>query len=128
MQFVDESLRWQIFVLWMRAVVNAANEIPPVVEQELERRIPGFLPRLRSELKLPPDREPFGELMWNRVGTWIAANVMLQPKTESWLNAVSFFSSRTITYMKVWAHWEKVNREWKVTPPPEWPSYERWAP
>jgi hypothetical protein len=126
MQFVDESLQWEIFVLWIRAVVNAANEIPPVVEQELERKIPGFVARLRSDQKLPPAKEPLGELMWNAVGTWIGANVMLQPKTEGWLNAVNFFSSRTMTYMKVWSHWERVNREWRVTPPPEWPSYQRW--
>ena len=38
MQFVDESLRWEVFNLWIRAVVNAANGIPQVIEQELESR------------------------------------------------------------------------------------------
>jgi hypothetical protein len=28
--------------------------------------------------------------------------------------------------MKAWAHWERVNKEWRESPPTEWPSYERW--
>src|SRR5215469_14255316 len=51
MEFVEDSLRWEEFNLWIRAVVNAANGVPPVVEQELESRIPGFLARAREELE-----------------------------------------------------------------------------
>src|SRR5215467_10799833 len=99
MQFVEESLRWEVFVLWIRAVVNAANGVPPVIEQELETRIPGFLARVREELE---SAEEVGERLWNLVGAWIATHVLLQPKVEGWLNAVNFFSSRTMTYIKVW--------------------------
>jgi len=123
MQFVEESLRWEVFVLWIRAVVNAANGVPPVVEQELESRIPGFLARVREELD---SADEVGERLWNLVGTWIATHVLLQPKVEGWLNAVNFYSSRTMTYMKAWEHWERMTREWRTNPPAEWPSYERW--
>ena len=51
MQFVEESLPWEVFNLWIRAIVNAASGVPPVVEQELEGRIPGFLARVREELE-----------------------------------------------------------------------------
>jgi hypothetical protein len=101
MQFVDESLRWEVFNLWIRAVVNAANGIPQVIEQELESRIPGFLARVRADLKSSAShQDPVGELLWNLVGAWIATNVLLQPKVEGWLNALNFYSSRTMTHMK----------------------------
>jgi len=123
MQFVEESLRWEVFNLWIRAVVNAANGVPPVIEQELESRIPGFLTRVRDELE---SADPVGERLWNLVGAWITTNVLLKPKVEGWLNAVNFYSSRTMTYMKAWAHWERMSDEWSANPPEQWPSYERW--
>src|SRR6516165_1856301 len=123
MQFVEESLRWEEFSLWIRAVVNAANGVPPVVEQELETRIPGFLARVREELD---SADEVGERLWNLVGTWIATHVLLQPKVEGWLNAVNFYSSRTMLYQKIWAHWERMTRELRTNPPADWPSYERW--
>src|SRR5215467_9025926 len=69
MQFVEESLRWEVFVLWIRAVGNAAHGVPPVIEQELETRIPGFLARVREELE---SADEVGERLWNLVGAWIA--------------------------------------------------------
>ena len=123
MQFVEESLRWEEFSLWIRAVVNAANGVPPVVEQELENRIPGFLARAREELESAAE---VGERAWNLVSAWISTHVLLQPKVEGWLNAVNFYSSRTMTYMKFWEHWEKMTREWRTNPPADWPSYQRW--
>jgi hypothetical protein len=123
MQFVEDSLRWEEFSLWIRAVVNAANGVPPVVEQELESRIPGFLARVREELE---SADEVGERAWNLVGAWIATHVLLQPKVEGWLNAVNFYSSRTMTYMKFWEHWERMTREWRTNPPADWPSYQRW--
>ena len=123
MQFVEESLRWEVFVLWIRAVANAAHGVPPVIEQELETRIPGFLARVREELE---SADEVGERLWNLVGAWTATHVLLKPKAEGWLNAVNFYSSRTMFYMKAWAHWERMYDEWKANPPEEWPTYERW--
>jgi len=60
------------------------------------------------------------------VGAWIDTHVLLQPKVEGWLNAVNFYASRTMLYQKVWAHWERMTREWRSNRPADWPSYERW--
>lgn len=67
-----------------------------------------------------------GERLWNLVHAWIENHVLLQAKVEGWLNAVNFYSSRTVTYMKAWAHWERMSDEWSANPPAQWPSYERW--
>jgi hypothetical protein len=126
MQFVDKSLRWEPFLLWIRAVVNAAEEIPPVVEEELERRVPGLSARFGAQPGSERKNEPLGEALWNYVSNWVLANVLLEPKIEGWPNALIFFASRTMTYMKVWAHWERMNQLWKTSKPAEWPSYECW--
>lgn len=124
-RFVDESLRWEPFELWIRAVVNAAGEIPPVVEEELERRIPGLLARFRTDLSSQRNKEP-GEALWHYVGGWVHTNVLLEPTIEGWPNALIFFASRTLTYMKVWDHWEKMVGQWTTGKPAEWPSYGHW--
>jgi hypothetical protein len=126
MQFVDESLRWEPFLLWIRAVVNAAEEIPPVVEEELDRRVPGLPARFRADSSSERNKGPLGEALWNYVGNWVLANVLLEPKLEGWPNALIFFASRTMTYMKAWAHWEKMTRLWRTSKPTEWPSFECW--
>ena len=79
MQVVEESLRWEVFVLWIRAVVNAAEGVPPVIERELESRMPGFLARVQEELETARE---VGERLWNLVGAWISTHVLLQPKVE----------------------------------------------
>ena len=32
----------------------------------------------------------------------------------------------SLAYMKSWAHWERVDAEWRRDPPAEWPSFKRW--
>src|SRR5260221_11076723 len=44
----DEYNDWQVFTLWLRAVVGAASSIPVMVAQEMESRTPQLLGRIRS--------------------------------------------------------------------------------
>jgi hypothetical protein len=48
---VDQYNEWEAFTLWLRAVGDAANGIPAVIERELEARIPGFLARVEEDLR-----------------------------------------------------------------------------
>jgi hypothetical protein len=67
-----------------------------------------------------------GHRLWTLVDAWVTVNVLIDAKSHGWLDAVNYFSSISLTYMKAWAHWERVNKEWRTTPPAEWPSYEQW--
>ncbi len=125
-QAIEEYNQWQVFQLWLRAVVDAARSISPVVEQEIENRIPGFLKHCHAEVRAAMEQDRPGGALWNLVGTWTNATVFLQPKSEVWMEAVIFFASRNMVYFKAWSHWDRVNLEWKVNPPTEWPSYEQW--
>ena len=123
---VEEANRWQIFSLWVRGVVDAAHGIPPVVEREIEARIPGFLARVADDMQVALKQDTPGHRLWTLIDAWVTVNVLLDAKSQGWLDAVNYFSSMSMTYMKAWAHWERVNREWRESPPTEWPSYERW--
>jgi hypothetical protein len=69
---IEESLRSEVFNLWIRDVVNAANGLPPVIEQELETRIPRFPARVREELESAhsPNSPPDRSTRWN----WLKAD------------------------------------------------------
>ncbi|HZT32734.1 MAG TPA: hypothetical protein VFA33_22795 [Bryobacteraceae bacterium] len=123
---VDEANQWEAFNLWLRAVADAARCIPPVIERELEARIPGLLAQHHSEMGAASIQGALGYWLWNLVGTWVTVNLFLEPKLQGWLDAIPFFLSKSLPYMKAWAHWGRVNREWRTNPPLEWPTFEQW--
>jgi hypothetical protein len=122
---VDQYNDWQVFSLWLRAVVDAARSVPPVVERELDTRIPGFLARIEQDIGESLEDKP-GHRLWNLIDSWVNANVLLAPKVGGWLDAVHYFASMSLAYMKAWAHWERVDAEWCRNAPAEWPTYRRW--
>jgi hypothetical protein len=122
---VDQYNDWQVFGLWLRAVVDAAGSIPTLVARELETRIPGFLPPLRQDSPAPLQDKP-GHHLWNLVDSWVNTNVLLEANVGGWLDAVHYFASMSLAYMKAWAHWEQVDAEWRRDPPAEWPTYPQW--
>jgi len=126
-EVVDEANKWEAFNLWLRAVVDAAHGLPPLVEHELEARLPGFLATLaRPQMRAAMRQGPPGYCLWNLVGTWVTVNVFLEPHLEGWLEAVPYFLSTSLAYMRAWAHWGRVNEEWLTNPPTEWPTFEQW--
>jgi hypothetical protein len=122
---VDRYNDWQVFSLWLRAVIDAAGSVPPLVKQELENKIPGFLARVEEDLRAARDGK-LGHRLWNLVDAWVTTNILLEPQVQGWLDAVHYFASVSLPYMKTWAHWECVNAEWWRTQPAEWPTYRRW--
>ena len=111
---VDEVNEWEEFSLWVRAVVDGAGAIPELVRHELETRIPGFLARVQGEKHGPTARSAPGHRLWNLIGSWMDSTILFEPKTEGWLDAVTFFSTMSLSYMKAWAHWESVNEKWRT--------------
>ena len=122
---VDQYNDWQVFSLWLRAVVDAAKSVPPIVEQELESRIPGLLERVEDDIQAALADEP-GHRLWNLVDSWVTVNILLEPKVQGWLDSVHYFASMSLPYMKTWAHWERVNAEWRHNVPVKWPTFRQW--
>lgn len=123
---VGEANKWEAFSLWLRAVVDAARNIPPVVVRELDAKARGFLKTFEAKLPAALNAESPGHELWNLAHAWGTDNVLFEPQKQGWLDAVHYFSSMSLPYMKAWAHWERVDKEWQTKPPAEWPTDDQW--
>jgi hypothetical protein len=123
---VQEANEWETFTLWLRAVVDAAGEIPSTLEHELESRVPDFLKTIEPNLPVILKADAPGHELWNLAYDWGVLNIFGESYRDGWLDAVHYFSSMSLPYMKAWAHWERINKEWRTNLPAEWPAYEQW--
>ena len=120
---VDQVNEWETLALWVRAVCDAGHTVPPQVQIELDARIPGLLAR---DLNRRSERDTFGYRLWNLIGAWVGNHILAEAKSDGWLDAVNWFTAISLTNMKAWALWERVDVRWRTTPPAEWPTYEQW--
>jgi hypothetical protein len=123
---VQQANEWETFTLWLRAVVDAGGEIPSILEHELESRVPDFLKTIEPNLPVILKADAPGHELWNLAYDWGVVNIFGEPHRDGWLDAVHYFSSISLPYMKAWAHWERVNRKWRTNPPAELPAYKQW--
>ncbi len=124
----DQYTEWHVFSLWLRAVVDAAHTLPEIVNSELKNRVPDLLTAGQPPKCIGAIEQAIspGARLWQEVWKWAEANVFLSAKRENWLEAVRYFSSLSIRYMKAWAHWEKADAIWQRASPALFPSYEEW--
>ena len=123
----EEYTDWQVFTLWLRAVIAAARCIPADVEQELESRSPLLLSHIRAVVEPTAiDAEGPGMQVWQAVGEWAEMNSFLVPKREGWLDAVRYFSAASLQYARAWSYWESIDKRWRAAPPAEFPTYAQW--
>jgi hypothetical protein len=124
---VDEYTQWHTLALWVRAAVEISNNVPPIVQSEMERRAPGALIALHSKVNATISRgtRP-GVAAWDEVICWAEMNVFLAAKRGGWLDALRYFSAMSLRSMQAWAHWERVDADWRVSPPGKLPTLRDW--
>lgn len=123
----DEYTDWQVFTLWLRAVVEAASSIPDIVAQELESRTPQLLGRIRLGVEAAvKNGNGAGAGIWQDVSLWAEMNIFIAAKRAGWLDAVRYFSSMSLRSMKAWSYWEKIDKQWRAATPAQFPTYPQW--
>ena len=124
---VEDYTIWEVFTLWLRAVVTASRRIPTDFAREMNSRgqlfIQHNLPRLERDLRESTDP---GAEIWLAVSSWAERHVFLVPRQAGWLDAVRYFSSSSIHSMKAWSYWESMDQQWRVAPPEEFPTFAQW--
>ena len=118
-----EYTEWQAFALWLRALLDACEGLPVEVALEIEKRSPVLASRTRMPGNTSLSR---GSRAWQDVIDWAESNIFVQAKGERWLNAVRYFSSKSLLSMKVWSYWEEIDRRWRDEKPEALPSYQQW--
>src|SRR5438874_1652689 len=122
-----EYTDWHVFALWARAMVETANNVPPTVQSEIERRDPGAFSALHSKVEATINRGAHpGVVAWEEVIGWAEMNVFLAAKRGGWLDALRYSSAMSLRSMKAWSHWERVNADWRVSPPGKLPTLREW--
>src|SRR6266496_6461676 len=67
----DEYTEWQVFAVWLRAVVEAARSIPAMVTREVESRAPKLLRRVRPHVEAAlKNGSGAGARIWQDVNVW----------------------------------------------------------
>ena len=123
----DEYTEWQVFGLWLRAVVESAGSVPPIVAQEMKSRSPQLLDGIHPDIEavVKTGGGP-GARIWEDVSMWVEVNIFIVPKRAGWLDAVRYFSSMSLRSMQAWSQWENVDKEWHNAAPPQFPNYAQW--
>src|SRR5258706_4414043 len=77
----DEYTEWQVFGLWLRAVVESAGSVPPNVAQEMKSRIPQFFDPIHPDIQavVKTGSGP-GARIWEDVSLW-GAERFCRPET-----------------------------------------------
>src|ERR1035438_2339727 len=123
----EEYTDWQVFTLWLRAVVASAGGIPPIVEQELDSRTPRLLGRDHRGVEAAmKNGDSAGARIWQDVSRRVERDIFGGAKRAGWLDAVRYYSSMSLHSMKAWSHWENTDKQWCVAPPKSFPNYARW--
>lgn len=124
----EEYTDWQVFTLWLRAVVEAAGNIPAMVAEEMESRTPQLLGRIHPAAvdAAVQNGNGAGSRIWHDVSGWVETNIFIGAARAGWLEAVRYFSSISLRSMKAWSHWEDIDRQWRAAAPQHFPNYEQW--
>ena len=114
----EEYTRWEAFVLWVTAIVEAEGGPSASLLRVLRRHCADFIEQANQT------REP--ELLALRLHEWIQDRIFGYAKQEGWLDALHFYGVRGPRCEGAWAYWEYCEREWKDKRRPTYPGFETW--
>ena len=111
---------WHVIILWVRAIVETADQLPEIVRSALQSRCPGFLESRRREQK---DNLP----IWKSLEEWITAHCFAKARAEGWFDALMYYAYMDLRTEQAWTTWERTKAVWRHTPPAQWPTLEQWT-
>ena len=119
----DEYVKWEAFVLWVRAIEEAEGESPGWLSQVVKKRCRGFI-KVLTEKKLQRTNEP--ALLWREVERWVIERIFGEIYREGWMNAVGYCAERDVVSLRHHAYWEYCGRQSKLSRPKPFPSFREW--
>ena len=110
---------WHMIILWVRAITETADHVPPVVRFALQSRCPGFLELQSREQK---DSLP----IWKSLEEWVTAHRFARARAEGWFDALMYYAYKDLRTEQAWTTWERTKADWRHTAPARWPTLEQW--
>jgi hypothetical protein len=113
---VLEYIDWHSFVLWVRAVAEAAGELPDRLRSELCDRCPGFLESVNAR----------NRSLWKSLDEWITASRFAAAKDGGWFDALMYYAYAHLRFEQAWTLWARSSRAWEKQHPAQWPTFAEW--
>jgi hypothetical protein len=114
----QQYIRWEAFALWIRAVVETADGLPPFVTNALKQHCPSLLEK-EKQLAEPG-------LLGVRLDAWIQNRLFAKAKRDGWLDALLFYGVRDPRSQCAFAYWETCQKRWSEKRPSRYPNFEAW--
>ena len=111
---------WHMFILWVRAIAETADQVPEIVRSALQSRCSGFLEFHSRERK---DSLP----LWKSLEEWVTDRFFAKARADGWFDALMYYAYKDLRTEQAWTTWERTKADWRHTPPPRWPSAEEWT-
>jgi len=115
---------WHIFGLWVRAIVECADELPEIVRSALDARCPGFLEREGRQREERLREQP---LVWQSLEEWVSSHHFGDAKEKGWFDAVMYYAYANLRTEQAWSLWERTKEAWHSSRPARWPTLEEWT-
>src|SRR5216683_1778045 len=111
---------WHMFLLWVHAIAETADQLPEIVRSALNSRCSGFLEWHSRERK---DHLP----LWKSLEEWVTANFFAKARAEGWFDALMYYAYKDLRTEQAWTSLERTKADWRETPPARWPTPEEWT-
>ena len=111
---------WHVIILWVRAITEAAEQLPQIVRAALQSRCPGFL---ESQSRKQRDSLP----VWRSLEEWVTAHQFATARAEGWFDALMYYAYKDLRTEQAWTTWERTKADWHQTAPVSWPTLEHWT-
>lgn len=111
-------LEWRSFALWVRAICDAERMLPNWLADTIENRCPAFLQSRCESIGV--------DSIWADLGAWIDNHYFSDAVEQGWIKALHYYSGRLPESERLWAHWTRVDEEWRRERPSQYPSFEQW--
>ncbi|HEV2416418.1 MAG TPA: hypothetical protein VGX94_01305 [Terriglobia bacterium] len=116
-------MKWQAFLLWVRAIEEAEDETLKCLAEIVNKRCPS-LPRF-GEPHNANDRRTSSPL-WYHLEQWINERIFAKPRREGWMDAVGYYAVRDLAALRDEAYWCYCDRQWKISKPVGYPTFQEW--
>jgi hypothetical protein len=117
-QAAEAYVEWLTFLLWVRAIMEAAEDVPESLRSALDHRCPGFLDSER------PSRRRWD---WRALEEWVAEHRFAEAKAGGWFTALTYYAYKDLRTEQAWTLWERSTAAWSRRQPVRWPTFDEWA-
>src|SRR5215472_19220504 len=102
----DQYVEWHAFLLWVRTIVDVADDVPHGIRSELRARCPGFLDTQQWAKDQP---------IWKLLEVWLATKCFAEAIAGEWFDAVMYYACKDVRTEQAWSLWKRAHEDWSRT-------------